>query len=270
MVAPAHLEGFGSIADVAKAKAEIVDNLDADGRFYQNMDNPWCREMAKDFSGEIIRFGSEGDVVLRSCEFDAEGELLLDIDPIGKLRLPLPVKAHATNVLLAVAVALQHGIQEFEAPLRRACAASSRFKVYPLGGLEILDDTYNANPSSMKAALEALMDRPGKGRRMAVLGDMLELGADAQAMHRELGEAVARLGVDHLYTYGAHACDIIRGAREAGLSEAESYDSHHALATALFHVAAPGDTILLKGSRGVRMEQAAGALQQLIAPDGGE
>lgn len=270
LVAPAHLEGFGSIADVAKAKAEIVDNLDADGRFYQNMDNPWCRDMAQDFAGDIVRFGSEGDVVLRSCAFDAEGELVLDIDPIGKLRLPLPVKAHATNVLLAVAVALQHGIQDFEGPLRVACAAASRFKVYDLGGFEILDDTYNANPTSMAAALDALMERPGAGQRIAVLGDMLELGPDARQLHGELGEMVARLGVDRLFTYGAHACDIIRGAREAGLSEAESYDSHHALATALYHVAAPGDIILLKGSRGVRMEQVAGALQQLIAPDGGE
>lgn len=270
MVAPAHLEGFGSLEAVARAKGEIVDNLDADGRFYQNMDNPWCRAMGRDFGGEVIRFGSEGDVVLRSCEFESNGELRLDIDPIGTLRLPLPVKAHATNVLLAVAVGLQHGIQDFEGPLRQACAAPSRFKIYPLGDLEILDDTYNANPASMTAALEALVNRPGAGSRIAVLGDMLELGTDSTDLHVALGAQAAALGVNRLFSYGAHGYDIIRGAREAGLAQAETYDSHENLAAALHHVARHGDIILLKGSRGMRMEQVAGALKRMIAPDGEE
>ncbi len=270
MVAPAHLEGFGSIEDVARAKGEIVDNLDADGRFYQNMDNPWCRAMGKNFGGEIIRFGSEGDVVLRSCEFDESGELVLDIDPIGTIRLPLPVKAHATNVLLAVAVALQHGIQEFEGPLREACKSPSRFKIYPMGDFEILDDTYNANPASMVAALDALVARPGAGARIAVLGDMLELGEQAVTLHETLGREVADRQIGHLLSYGGHGCDIIRGARTAGLAQSEAFDSHEKLAEALFHVARPGDKILLKGSRGVRMERVAGALRQMIAPDGEE
>jgi len=270
LVAPAHLEGFGSIEAVARAKAEIVDNLDADGRFYQNMDNPWCRAMAQGFGGEIIRFGSEGDVVLRGCDFEDSGELRLSIDPIGELRLPLPVKAHATNVLLAVAVGLQHGIRDFEGPLRRACQASSRFKIYTLGGLEILDDTYNANPASMDAALDALVARPGRGARIAVLGDMLELGAEAAALHEALGARAAALGVDRVLSYGAHACDIIRGARGAGLSSAEAFDSHARLASALHEASGPGDVILLKGSRGVRMERVAGALKRLVAPDGEE
>jgi UDP-N-acetylmuramoyl-tripeptide--D-alanyl-D-alanine ligase len=270
MVAPAHLEGFGSIESVAKAKAEIVDNLDADGRFYQNMDNPWCREMGQDFGGEFVRFGREGDVVLRSCEFNDTGELVLDIDPVGELRLPLPVKAHATNVLLAVAVGLQHGITDFEAPLREACLAGARFKVYSLGGLEILDDTYNANPASMEAALEALMGRKNRNSRIAVLGDMLELGEEAVDHHRSLGARAAAVGVDRLLSYGDHACDIIRGAQEAGLSDAEVFSSHEDIAAALHQVATPGDAILLKGSRGVCMERVADALKQLIAPDGEE
>ena len=261
MVAPAHLEGFGSIEDVARAKGEIVDGLDADGCFYRNMDNSWCRAMGADFRGDEVRFGHEGDVVLRAQSFDDSGDMLLDIDPIGRIRLPLLVPAHATNVLLAVAVGLRHGVSEFEGPLRDACSRAARFKVRVLGDYEILDDTYNANPASMEAALEALAQRPGSGKRLAALGEMLEMGDDVAAHHQALGEAAARHGVEVLFAYGAHARDIIAGARAAGVPLAEALESHEAIADALLQSASPGDSILLKGSRGVRMERVAEALE---------
>lgn len=270
LVAPAHLEGFGSIEDVARAKGEIADGLDADGCFYQNMDNSWCRAMGRDFGGDIVRFGREGDVVLREQSFDDSGEMVLDIDPIGRIRLPLLVPAHATNVLLAVAVGLRHGIREFEGPLRAACGNAARFKIRAIGGLEILDDTYNANPASMLAALEALAARPGTGRRIAALGDMLEMGPEAMAHHQRLGAQVAEQGVTALFAYGAHARDIISGARAAGIPQAEALESHEAIADALLQVASPGDSILLKGSRGVRMERVAEALEKRLKPGGEE
>lgn len=270
IVAPAHLEGFGSVEAVAKAKGEILDGLDADGCFYQNMDNPWCRAMGIGFSGEIVRFGREGDIVLRSQAFDDSGEMVLEIDPIGKIRLPLLVPAHATNVLLAVAVGVRHGVFEFEGPLREACARSARFKIRHIGGLEILDDTYNANPASMAAALEALGSRPGGGQRIAALGDMLEMGEGAASHHRTLGEQAAANGVSHLFAYGTHAYDIIAGARAAGIPQAEALESHEAVADAILRAASPGDSILLKGSRGVRMERVAEALERLIPPGGEE
>jgi len=270
IVAPAHLEGFGTIEDVAHAKGEIVDGLDADGVFYQNMDNPWCRAMGANFRGDVVRFGREGDVVLRDLSFDDTGEMQLQIDPVGRIRLPLFVPAHATNVLLAVAVGLRHGIQEFEGPLREACANAARFKVRTLGGFELLDDTYNANPASMNAALEALAARPGTGKRLAALGEMLEMGPDAARHHRALGEAAAAHGIAALFAYGAHAHDIIAGARAAGIHQAEALDSHEAIADALLQAASPGDSILLKGSRGVRMERVAEALELRLKPGGEE
>ncbi|MBX3176247.1 MAG: UDP-N-acetylmuramoyl-tripeptide--D-alanyl-D-alanine ligase [Candidatus Hydrogenedentes bacterium] len=268
IVAPAHLEGFGSIDDVARAKGEIVRGLDADGCFYQNMDNPYCRAMGWDFPGEIVRFGREGDVVLRNLSFDESGEMVLDIAPVGRIRLPLLVPAHATNVLVAVAVGLRHGVTEFEGPLRAACVRAARFHVRTIAGFEILDDTYNANPASMAAALEALGRRPGSGKRFAALGDMLELGSDAVAYHRALGEQAAAAGVAGVFAYGAHAHDIIAGARAAGVGQAEALDSHEAIADALFRAASPGDSILLKGSRGMRMERVAEALEHRALPGG--
>jgi UDP-N-acetylmuramoyl-tripeptide--D-alanyl-D-alanine ligase len=269
LVAPGHLEGFGSIEAVARAKSEIVHGLDADGCFYKNMDNPWCRAMGEDFRGDVVRFGHEGDVVLKAQSFDASGEMVLEIDPIGTIRLPLLVPAHATNVLLAIAVGLRHGLTEFEGPLRAACGQAARFKARPLGPFELLDDTYNANPASMAAALEALGARATQGKRIAVLGDMLELGPDSAALHRAVGAQASERGVDAVFAYGAHACDIISGARDAGISQAEAFDSHEAIADALVLSAAPGDSILLKGSRGMRMERVAEYLERRF-PSAGE
>jgi UDP-N-acetylmuramoyl-tripeptide--D-alanyl-D-alanine ligase len=267
IVAPAHLEGFGTIEGIARAKAEIVTGLARGGMFYVNVDNPWCLAMAARHDGPKMYFGAHGDVVLRSCAFDDAGEMVLDIDPVGVLRLPLAVRAHATNVLLAVAVAMRHGIVEIEGPLRAACAALSRFKTLAVGPLTVLDDSYNANPASMTAALEALADRRVDGARMAVLGEMLELGAAARDLHREVGRAAARFGVAHLFAYGPHGADMAAGALEAGVPHAEALDDHGAIALAVRRVAAPGDALLVKGSRGVRMETVIEALKRMY--DGG-
>ena len=263
IVAPAHLEGFGTIEGVAGAKAEIVAGLKPGGMFYVNVDNPWCLAMAENHPGPKMYFGAHGDVVLKSCTFDEAGEMVLDIDPVGVLRLPLAVRAHSTNVLLAVAVALRHGIAEIEGPLRAACAALSRFKTLAIGPLTVLDDAYNANPASMAAALEALADRRVSGARIAVLGEMLELGDAAGDLHREVGRAAARFGVAHLFAYGPHGADMAAGAAEAGVPHAEVLDDHGAIASAVRRVAAPGDALLVKGSRGVRMEKVIEALNQL-------
>ena len=141
MWAPAHLEGFGTVAQVAAAKAEILSTMGASGRFYVNADDPFCMAMAASFEGEKIYFGHAGDVLIEACNFAEDGELVLEIAPIGRLRLPLFIQAHAMNVALAVAVALQHGVSEFEAPLREACRQAARFKILQVGPLEVLDDT---------------------------------------------------------------------------------------------------------------------------------
>jgi len=267
MVGPSHLEGFGSIEKVAEAKSEIVRGIQPPGLFYVNADDPWCRAMANSFPGEKVRFGQAGDVSLRACAFDASGELRLEIDPVGVLRLPLPVRAQAANVLLAVAVGLRHGVEEFEGPLRQACASSTRCRLERVGPLEVLDDTYNANPASMRAALESLGARPVTGKRFAALGGMLELGGAAARLHREIGEVAACCGVDRLYGRGPHACDMIAAARGAGLARARLFEDHSSIADAIHAEARPGDVLLVKGSRGMRMEEVLTALRAKY-PDG--
>ena len=263
LVAPSHLAGFGTIEKIAATKAEIVESLPPDGVFYVNVDNPWCVKAAEAFSGERIRFGSTGDVALKSCRFDAEGEMILDVDPIGTLRLPLPCRAHASNVLLAIAVGLKHGITEFEEPLRQAAAARSRFRIRNVGPVQVIDDTYNASPASMAAALEGLAERPGNGARIAALGDMLELGPEAGALHRDVGALAGRLGIDCLFARGDHASGMIQAARLSGVSHAEVIPDPQSMAEAIHGIAQHGDILLVKGSRGMRMERVIEALAAL-------
>lgn len=262
LVAPAHLEGFGDIENVARAKGEIMEALPPDGCFFINADDPRCVRIGESYTGDKVRFGRRGDVVLNSCAFDEAGELVLEIAPVGRLRLPLAVRAHTTNVLLAVAVGLRHGIEEFEEPLREACLRASRFKVSRVGPLEILDDSYNANPASMTAALEALADRPVTGARLAVLGEMLELGEAAGYLHGEIGRAAARCGVTHLLARGPHAIEMVDGARAAGVPSAAAMEDHEEIAKKVIDVARPGDVLLVKGSRGMRMEIVIEALRR--------
>lgn len=262
MIAPAHLEGFGSIDDVAAAKGEIVEALPETGTFYVNSDDARCRAIAESFPGKKVYFGNEGEVAIRDCRFDDRGEMVLDLDPVGRLALPLFARAHAMNVALAIAVGLKHGVETFEEPLRRACANASRFTIAQVGPLCVLDDSYNANPASVAAALDALAERPVAGIRMAALGDMLELGEDAAALHREAGEKAARSGVERLYVRGEFASAVAEGARAAGLSKVEIIDGHEAMASAIAAAACPGDALLVKGSRGMRMERVIESLRE--------
>lgn len=265
MVGPAHLEGFGSIERVAQAKGEIAEGLCPGGLFYVNNDDPWCRWVGERYAGPKCYFGRSGDVVLERQQFDEAGDMLLDIAPVGRLRLPLPIPAQAQNVLLAVAIGLQHGVSEFEGPLRLMCRQSTRFRLVPVGGITVLDDTYNANPASMTAALEALAARKG-GRKLAALGSMLELGERSEEFHRVMGETAARLGVAAVFAYGPEAHAMIAGARAAGAPFAEAFDTHEALTEAVCAQAQPGDILLLKGSRGMRMERVLSLLEARPSP----
>lgn len=264
MVGEAHLEGFGTIEDVAAAKAEIMTSLPHDGVFYINVDDPRCRQIGARFPGKTVRYGSEGDVILRRCEFASDGRMQLAIDPIGELTLPLYAKGHATNVLLAVAIGLYHGISEFQAPLERACKDSARFRVFNVGGIEIIDDTYNANPGSVRLALDALAERNRSGKRIAVLGEMLELGPQAERLHREVGEYAGLRVVECLFARGEHAACMVEAARGAGVALAEHIEDHAAMAEAVAAHASPGDVVLVKGSRGTRMEKVVESLKSLL------
>jgi UDP-N-acetylmuramoyl-tripeptide--D-alanyl-D-alanine ligase len=270
MIGPAHLEGFGRVDDVAAAKSEIMYGLPETGTFYANQDDARCRELGEKFKGKIVRYGSSGDVALRSCAFNEAGLMELEVHPVGKLTVPLRSRPLASNVLLAVAIGLEHGIEDFQSPLEAACRNSVRFRQLTVGPLDIIDDSYNANPASMAAALRALGEYPGSGRRWALLGDMLELGEESERLHRETGAEAAAAGVDVLLARGSFAESIVDGARDAGVARAEAIETHEAIARAVFDAAEPGDLVLVKGSRGMTMEKIIDNLKIMYDDPSGE
>jgi UDP-N-acetylmuramoyl-tripeptide--D-alanyl-D-alanine ligase len=263
MVGAAHIEGFGSVERVAAAKSEIASGLGPHGVFYVNNDDPWCRRVGLQYTGETVGFGRDGAVALLGCEARPGEDMLLDIEPVGRLALPLPSPAHVNNVLLACAVALRHGVTEFQVPLLEACRQSSRFKVLQVGGIEVIDDTYNANPPSMRAALDALALRGG-GRKMAVLGDMFELGEMAESGHEEVGAYAGAKAVSHVWALGGHAERVAGAALAGGAGAARALESHEAIAREVLETAVPGDVLLVKGSRGMRMERVIEAMRALL------
>lgn len=255
MIAAAHLEGFGTIEDVAKAKGEIAQGLPDSGTFYINTNDPRCKAIGEKFPGNTIAYGASGTVKLKSCKFDDSGQMLLEIDPIGTLTLPLFAEAHAENAALAITVGLNHGITEFEPALRVTSIDPSRFKVSQLDGIEIIDDTYNANPESMRVAIEALASHPVTGKRIAVLGCMGELGPDSEDLHYKTGTLLGKHGINTLLVRGDHAFVLVAGATASGVTSAEVIDAHENMANRLKELAHPGDVILFKGSRGMTMER---------------
>jgi UDP-N-acetylmuramyl pentapeptide synthase len=161
------------------------------------------------------------------------------------------------NALLAVAAGRVFGIslEECAAGLAAAPLAKARLQIKKIGGVEFIDDSYNANPDSMKAALRTLAELPAEGRRIAVLGEMRELGVESQRGHREVGETAATLKIDQVIAIGDLAAEISYAAEDAGLENTAVVGSAPEAAELLRKTASPGDLVLIKGSRLARTEQ---------------
>lgn len=280
MVGPAHLEGFGDIEGVARAKAEILDGLGENGVFYVNANDEHCLRMAETFSGPKVYFGSAsrateglewgvagGGARLESYTYKGAIGMGLCVEGLGEMTLPIHSRAHVANVLLAIAVGLRHGIETFEEALGDACRRTGRQKFMRVGPLEVIDDSYNANPSSVSAALETLAHRPCEGRRMAVLGAMLELGDAAETWHAMIGAEVGEAGVSRLFARGPHAKVMADAALKAQVKHAEALESHGEIARAIHECARPGDVLLVKGSRGMAMEKVIAELEKLYGTE---
>jgi UDP-N-acetylmuramyl pentapeptide synthase len=161
------------------------------------------------------------------------------------------------NAMLAIAAGREFGLslEECAAGLATTPLTKARLQIKEINGIQFIDDSYNANPDSMKAALRTLIELDADGRRIAVLGEMGELGKESDQGHREVGEAAAALGVDELIAVGATGAAIARAAKKAGLEKSRSVDSPEEAAEFLAENASPGDLILVKGSRSARMER---------------
>jgi len=262
-IGPAHLEFLGSLDRVAEAKAELLGNIRSGGTAVLNADDPYFETLKNKWSGRVLSFGIErrADVNASAIRQDRDfTDFTLEAEGAqANVRLRAVGMHNIYNALAAAAAAsavgmpldsIKHGLDDF-APV----AMRSELKV--IKGRTVLADHYNANPGSVKAALETLVTlRPG-ARSVAVLGDMLELGASSAEEHRAIGRIAARLGVDVLITVGTLAKHMLEGAREAGMRPERLFaaGSHAEAAARLAKASRNGDAVLIKGSRGMKMEK---------------
>ncbi len=258
-VMPAHVAGFGSLAGVASAKGEIYSGLDKCGTAILNLDEPWYEQWLAGAHGTQSRSfsadNSAADFYASNVQFDtaACASFMLH-SPLGdiEIQLAIPGAHNISNALAAAACAVAAGadLVSIAAGLAAMAAAPGRMESKPgIHGARIIDDSYNANPGSVKAAIDALVSMPGK--HLLVLGDMGELGPKEKAMHREIGVYARNAGVDGLFTTGLLSAETAFAFGEGS----EHFADKTALSAALSEQLNSAAIVLVKGSRSAAMEE---------------
>jgi UDP-N-acetylmuramoyl-tripeptide--D-alanyl-D-alanine ligase len=269
-VRPVHLEGLGGLAEVAAAKAELLAGLAPGGLVVANADDPHVRWIAARHAGRTVWFSAAGDpgadyrlgaIAARAA---GPGTRFRLATPEGEVDVELPLHGayNAENFLAAAAAAHALGVPLAELPAAAAAAqpvgGRGAVQALPLG-VTLIDDSYNSNPVALRRALESARALPG-ARHWAVLGDMLELGPEGPRYHREEGEAAAELGFAPVVGVGELARELVAGAERRGAGGRWFADAAQAAAWAGSELRA-GDVVLVKGSRGVRLEAVVSALR---------
>jgi UDP-N-acetylmuramoyl-tripeptide--D-alanyl-D-alanine ligase len=274
-VAAAHLERLGSIAEVARAKGEIFHGLAEGGIAILPADEPLLEveagHLPDDRKARFAPAGQRPDGTrVRILELIPAGEhgsvVRLSVGSVPvTVRLPLAGEHNARNAAAALTVAsvLALPILDAAKALEKTALPPHRSAVQIIGGRKVMDDCYNANPASMSAALKTVAMSAGSSTAaFAILGDMLEVGEDAAPAHEEMGRVVARLGFAGLATVGDLAASMAVGARAAGLAQVQSGHDPAEAAAVIAQWSRPGDWVLVKASRGMRLERAVEAMQK--------
>jgi UDP-N-acetylmuramoyl-tripeptide--D-alanyl-D-alanine ligase len=257
------LEFFGDLQGVIEEEGCLAEALPPDGKFFLNADTPGAAQIARRSAAPVVRVGLASECLWRArvvqmddagTEFEAETEA-----PGFSRRFRMPLLGHhqVINATLALAVAAELGVAAEEAArgLAECRPAKLRLQLWKLGQVQFLDDSYNANADSMRAALDTLRAFPCRGRRIAVLGDMGELGPHAPAAHEEIGAYAAARGVDYLLVVGRMASMTARGARAAGLNAIEEIGDVDLAAVRLREHLRAQDVVLLKASRAAALDR---------------
>ena len=256
----AHIEFMGSREAIATEKGALAEAVGPQGTVVLNADDPFSQGIAARTRAKVVFAGTTGGAV-QAIEIrqGTEGSEFTIVEGAHRCRAQLPVAGShmVQNALLAVASGRAFGlsIEDCAAGLAAAPLTKARLQIKEIGGVHFLDDSYNANPDSMKAALRTLVELDTEGKRIAVFGEMRELGAESERGHREIGETAATLGVEQLITIGDVAELIAEGARAGGLNKVSSARSTAEAARLLGEIAEPGDLVLIKGSRAARTEE---------------
>ena len=282
-----HLEFFGDVAGVAQEEGVLAELLPADGKLFLNGDSEWADKIAARTKAQVVRvgLGEKNDWRAKKIRLDKNGVTFsvaalcerrggdeearrsqtaaTSEDFAGEYRVNLLGKHQAVNSLLAIAIGVELGLtrDEIRDGLVACPPAKMRLNFWEANGVRVLDDSYNANADSTVAALETLCGLPLQGRRVAVLGDMAELGAHSVAAHAEVGRRAAELAVGQLFAVGKMAAVMAQAARDAGLMRVFEFAEVEAALNVVRSFVKPGDVVLLKASRAARLERIAEMLK---------
>jgi UDP-N-acetylmuramoyl-tripeptide--D-alanyl-D-alanine ligase len=277
-VGAAHLAFFPSVDAIAEAKAELVDNLPADGLAILNADDPRVARMRWRQPIAVRTFGIESEADVRARELrihGLEGMSFQLITPCGQVevRTSLLGRHHVFNIVAAAAVA-----DYFHIGVEAIARAVTHARPYTMRGeilrfpqqFVVIDDSYNSNPRALSEMVATMASVNGVARRIVVAGEMLELGEQSAELHRQCGREIAQRGIDLLLGVRGDAWELVAGAREAGMPEeaARYVDAPEDAARWLFDNVRSGDLVLVKGSRGVRLDQVVARLKHVFMGEG--
>jgi len=260
-VAPAHLEGLSSLAGVAKEMGALFSGMRAGGTIVVNLDDPWVRRLGERFSGKKITYGEGGQIRAESGSLLDSGAMRFTLragNQRAQIRLNFVGQHNIANAVAASAMAYSLGIHLpiVRRGLARVKPYRMRMQLENWRGIGIINDAYNANPASMIAAIKTLAQISSGGQRIAVLGDMFELGKQSRREHRRLGNQLAQARLDRAYLLGERAPDVRKGALRGGMKSDQVIvgESHSDIGKRLRAQLKKGDWLLIKGSRGMKME----------------
>ncbi len=259
-IGPAHLETLKTMDNVVKAKFELIDRLPVGAVVVLNADDQLLVAEAGRRNLDYIGFGIESECRFKARNIRTDEKKRLSFEVCGqRITLPLFGRVNVYNALGAIAAAAvwECGPEEWAAGLSECQPMEMRLALEEYEELKLLVDCYNANPESMKAALEILGEFETEGRKIAVLGDMLELGQASKKMHFDVGRRAADAGIDYLFCLGQESAEMAKGALSAGMKKDDVFHflTHQDLMDGLLGIIAKGDMILLKGSRGMELEK---------------
>jgi UDP-N-acetylmuramoyl-tripeptide--D-alanyl-D-alanine ligase len=264
-----HLEFFGDVAGVAQEEGWVAELLPADGKLFVNGDNEWTEKIIVRTKAKVVRvgLGEKNDWRADKIRLDKNGVTFrvtaAKEEFCGEHRINLLGRHQVTNALFAIAAGEELGLSraEIQAGLADCKPPKMRLQFWEANGVRVLDDAYNANADSTIAALETLCDLPLQGRRVAVLGDMEELGAHSAAAHAEVGRRAAELKIGQLFTVGKMSAATAKAARDGGLNRVIEFENVEAAVTAIKKFLKAGDVVLLKASRASQLERIAATLK---------
>ena len=258
-----HLEFFGDLAGVAMEEGALAEQLPAGGTLFIHGDSEWAEPIGRRTPAAKVRvgLGDKNDWRAKSFRLDKSGVTFRVEAPDtafnGEYRIKLLGRHQAVNALLALAVGAALGLKptEVRAGLADCEPPKMRLQFWEVNGVRVLNDAYNANADSTLAALQTLCDLPLQGRRVAVLGDMNELGEQSEAAHREIGRQAAALGVGQLFAVGKMAAVTADAARKGGLTRVIEFADVEAAMKAVKSFLKAGDVVLFKASRSCQLER---------------